>query len=64
MRRRKFLGILGGAVAWPLPIHAQQAKPVIGFLSGRSAEELAFSSRRICNRTQRSRVCRGAQSLG
>lgn len=41
MRRRKFLGILGGAVAWPLPIHAQQAKPVIGFLSGRSAEESA-----------------------
>ena len=38
MRRRDFLGILGGAAAWPLPIHAQQAKPVIGFLSGRSAE--------------------------
>jgi putative tryptophan/tyrosine transport system substrate-binding protein len=41
MRRREFFGILGGAVAWPMPILAQQAKPVIGFLSSRSAEESA-----------------------
>ena len=34
MRRRKFLGILGGAVAWPLPIHAQQAKPVFCRIRG------------------------------
>jgi len=39
MRRRKFLGIVCSAAAWPLPIHAQQAKPIIGFLSSRSAEE-------------------------
>ena len=37
MRRREFLGVVGGAVATPFASHAQQpAMPVIGFLSGRS----------------------------
>jgi putative ABC transport system substrate-binding protein len=44
MRRREFLGLLGGAAAaWPLESSAQQAKvPVIGFLSGRSPEDSVY----------------------
>jgi len=42
MRRRAFLGVLGGASVWPLAVRAQQPKmPVIGFISGQSPGQFA-----------------------
>jgi putative ABC transport system substrate-binding protein len=43
MDRRKLLGVIGGAAAWPLAARAQQAiVPVIGFLGPGSAQSDAY----------------------
>ncbi len=42
MRRREFLGLIGGAAVWPLAVHAQQTMPVIGFLGSQSPDTVAY----------------------
>jgi putative tryptophan/tyrosine transport system substrate-binding protein len=39
MRRRDFIKVIGGTVAWPVAVRAQQTTPVIGFMSARSPED-------------------------
>src|SRR5262245_5538830 len=39
MRRREFLGLIAGGIAWPAVGKAQEQLPLIGFLSSRSPED-------------------------
>ena len=45
MRRREFIGLLGGAAAWPLPVRAQQTIRRIGMLLPAAADDAEFQTR-------------------
>jgi putative tryptophan/tyrosine transport system substrate-binding protein len=44
MRRREFISLLGGAVAWPVGAHGQQTLPVVGYLGTVASDAVRVSS--------------------
>ena len=53
LRRREFITLLGGVAAWPLAARAQQPTlPVVGFVSGRSAEAEAWEGLILSSSTE------------
>jgi putative ABC transport system substrate-binding protein len=42
MRRREFIALVCGAALWPMTVHAQPSKPVIGFLRNTTLDESAY----------------------
>jgi putative ABC transport system substrate-binding protein len=49
MKRREFLGLVGGAVAaWPLDVRGQQSLPLVGFLNGASPDTYRFNADSFC----------------
>jgi len=60
IKRREFIALIGGAVAWPLAAHAQQPViPTIGFLDSTTAN--AHSASGLPPGPKRGRVRRGTE---